>query len=132
VAASRALLKRSIFTILLLGVLTTLGFMVHAGEPSSPSWWLLFVPFAGWVSVPYAVVALAVRRQPVVRSSQVVLLIAAIALATFGGYTLYGAFVTHIDAQSGIVFVFLPLYQLVGLVPLLWIAQSLARRGAAA
>jgi len=121
-------LEGSTLTVLLLGFLTTLGFMLYAGEPSKSTWWLFFVPFAGWAGAPYAITGLAVRRSAASRASQVVLLLTAIALTGFGCSMLYTAFVTHIDAQSGIVFVFLPVYQLMGLVPLLLIAQHLARR----
>jgi hypothetical protein len=117
---------------LILGFLTSIAFMIHAGEPRILSWWLLFFPFAAWTLVPYALVVQAARRQPASRSSQTVLLFAAAALLAFGSFTLYEAFVAHLDAQSGIVFVFLPLYELVGLVPLLWVARVLARRSASA
>lgn len=40
----------------------------------------------------------------------------------------YEAFIAHPDAQSGIVLIFIPLYQLAGLIPLLLVARLLARR----
>ena len=122
------MLERSTSLVLLLGFLTTLGFMVYAGEPSNPWWWLLFVPFAAWAGGPYVAVALVARRPSSSRASRLIALLTAIGLTAFGAYSLFTAFVTHLDAQSGIVFVFLPLYQLIGVFPMVLIAQSLTPR----
>ncbi|UCC13677.1 MAG: hypothetical protein JSW21_09905 [Gammaproteobacteria bacterium] len=114
--------------LLVAGFLATLGFMIYAGEPERLSWWPLVAPFAGWVGVPYAVLYLASRRSPSTSGSRAVLLLGAAAVSGFGILMLYEAFIAHPDAQSGIVLIFIPLYQLAGLIPLLLVARLLARR----
>ncbi len=114
--------------LLAVGAATTLGFMVDAGEPARPAWWLLFVPFAAWGLAPYAAVAVAARRARGSRAPARVLLAAAALLVAGSAALLYDAFVRHLDPQSGLVFLFLPLWQIVGLAPFLVLARALGRR----
>ncbi len=118
-------MARAIFAILLVGGLVTLGFMLDAGEPDKLWWWAGFLPFAGWALVPYAALALVAHRLRSSRRSLWVLLVAAAVLSGSAAALLYQAFVTNIDAQSGIVFVILPLWQLIGCVPFLLLSLSL-------
>ncbi len=117
------------YGILGLGAVTTLWFMWRAGgEPSQPSWWLGVLPFAAWALAPYAAAALAVWRLRHSRVPTVVLFIAALLLSGFSVWVLYQVFVINLDAQSGLVFLFLPFWQLLALSPLFILAvRSRAR-----
>ncbi len=59
------------------------------------------------------------------RRSLWVLLLAAALVSSSSAALLYRAFVTHLDAQSGIVFLSLPFWQLIGFVPFLLLALLL-------
>lgn len=122
-------MKRATLAVLTGGFLISLGFMFYAGEPGRGSWWPLFVPFAAWAGLPYALIYAVSRRGPATRASSAVVLLSALAVSGFGALMLYEAFIAHPDAQSGIVLIFIPFYQVLGLLPLLWIARWLARRG---
>jgi len=126
------MVKRVSLLVLLVGAVATLGFMVYAGDPASGSWWLFFVPFAGWALLPYALVGVATRWQPSSRGSQSVLCVAAVLLTCASVLLLYSAFVAQPDPQSGLILIFLPLWQGLGLLPFLGVSRVLARRGATA
>ncbi len=114
------------------GALGTWTFMVYAGQPDDWSWLLFFLPFAAWAAIPFAVIAFASRRARTIPAALRVLFVATLIL-TFGSmYLLYTAFVTSPDAQSGIVFVFLPIWQMVGLMPFLLVSRLLRARNARA
>jgi hypothetical protein len=125
-------LARVTVGLLVVGTLVTLGFMIRAGEPGEWWWWPLFLPFATWSLAPYAAVAHVLRRRTSGLASRGAVCLAAALLAGTTAYVLYSAFVVHLDPQSGLVFLFLPLWQLLGVAPILWVAQWLARREAAA
>lgn len=125
----KAPLDHLILALLLVGAATTLGFMIDAGEPDRPWWWLAFSLFGGWALVPYALVAAATRWRPANRASRSVLCAAAALLSGLSILSLYSAFVIHLDAQSALVFIFLPLWQLVGLLPFLGASRWIAQRG---
>jgi hypothetical protein len=57
-----------------------------------------------------------------------VLLVGAIALLLVNTAVLYWAFVAEPDPQSGLIFIFLPLYELVGLLPFVVFAVRIHRR----
>ncbi len=123
-----AMLPKMLVVVLALGILLTWGFMIAAGTPSRLWWWAVSVPFATWVAVPYAVVLAAGMRLRSAAPSLWVLLVVAALLSLSAAFLLYQVFVVHLDAQSGIVFVFLPGWQLLGIVPLLFLARFLHRR----
>jgi hypothetical protein len=114
--------------VLVIGAVATLGFMVYAGFPTSPSRWFAFFLFAAWALLPYALLATAVRWRPSNRVSHSVLGVAAALMSGFSILGLYSAFVAHPDPQSALVLVFLPLWQLVGSLPFLGMSRYLARR----
>ena len=125
-------LLRTTRLLLLVGAAATLGFMAYAGQPGSASWWLFFLPFAAWTLVPYALAAAETSRHPSGRGSISVLCAAAAILSGSSIGLLYLAFVAQPDAQSGLVFIFLPVWQSLGLLPFLGVSRILSRRGAAA
>ncbi len=126
------MLVRITLALLTVGAVATLGFMAYAGEPGRASWWLFALPFAAWTLMPYALVAAEARRHPSNRGSLSLLSVAAALLSGLSIVLLYLAFVAQPDAQSGLVLLFLPLWQSFGLLPFLAASRFLARRGAAA
>ncbi len=48
-----------ILFLLAVGVAVTIGFMLYAGEPGRPTWWLGFFPFAEDKSLLYTLPAIA-------------------------------------------------------------------------
>lgn len=122
------MLTRLTQMLLLIGALTTVGFMLFAGEPGTLVWWALFVPFAAWALFPFWLVASAARKHEGSRVDQRMALLAAALITGFGLFVLYSAFVTDPDPQSGLVLLFLPLWQLAGLLPFWALSRLLARR----
>lgn len=123
------MLQRITNLLLFGGALITLGFMARAGDPTQPAWWIFLPVFGAWAVLPYVVAGWVARWRPATPGSHAVLAIAAALLTGFGVFALYQAFVTHLDPQSAIVLVYLPIWQLVGLFPLLALSRVLARRG---
>jgi hypothetical protein len=120
------------YALFAVGSLVTLGFMVYAGRPSSLGWFVGIAPFAIWAVAPFAGGAVACRA---VRSSPRGLAIVAVAaglIACGTAVLLYHALVVASDAQSGLLFLFLPLWQAVALAPFVVFALRVARREAAA
>lgn len=122
------MIKRSISGALLVGVLVTVGFMLYAGEPGDPRWWLGFFFFGLWSFVPFLVVAYLAHRFSTSQRSLWTLLPAALLLTAANSIVLYMSFIAQPDPQSGVVFVFLPMMQLVALVPFLVVAFVLRKR----
>lgn len=123
------MIKRGINGVLLVGALVTEGFMLYAGEPGDPRWWLGFFFFGLWAFMPYLAVAYIAHRFSTSRRSLWVLLAAALFLTTGSCIVLYTSFIAQPDPQSGVVFVFLPMLQLVALVPFLAVAFLLRKKG---
>jgi ABC-type Fe3+-siderophore transport system permease subunit len=113
---------------LYVGAVLSMVFMIHAGEPHRLHWWPMFAVAFAWVLLPYAIVRQEARRRTGQPGPRIVLLVAAIALTVFSAIVMYGAFIAHPDPQSGLVFIFIPLYQLLGLVPFFILARYLANR----
>ena len=122
------MIKRGINGALLVGVLVTVGFMLYAGEPGHLDWWLGFFFFGLWAFVPYFVVAYMTHRFSTSQRSLWVLLPAALLLTAGSSVVLYISFIAQPDPQSGVVFVFLPMVQLVALVPFLAVAFLLRKK----
>lgn len=119
---------RAALGLLVLGVVVTIGFMLHAGEPAKPTWWLFLLPFAAWALAPYLLVAVLAFRLHAQGGAAAVLALAALLLAGSSALLLWLAFVAEPDPQSGLVFVVLPFWQLAAAVPLGLLARWLARR----
>jgi len=106
------MIQHAIYAFLVVGLFATLGFMGRAGETEEVYWWLLVGPLGAWVGFPYAVVAMTTRRVSGARVSLVLLLGVSVAVVVSTTAILWSAFVTDEDAQSGRLFLILPVYQL--------------------
>ena len=117
-----------IYTLLAGASLTTIGFMVYAGRPSSASWFVEIAGIAAWALTPFATSAIATFLLRTSPASVKVLLAAAVLLFVSSTGLLIQAMLIAPDAQGGLIFIFLPLYQLVGLSSLLLVAAWCRRR----
>jgi hypothetical protein len=91
----------------------TIVFMLYAGQPwkqESSSWPLMF-GFAVWALSPYGGLALLSRHASGQRLPSWLVLVASLLSGSWAVVVQYQAFVAKPDPQSGLVYVFLPLYQ---------------------
>ena len=112
---SRAITSLSVCLAILASVVT-FGIMLYAGEPSSIEWWFAALFFAAWGVSPYACLAIISVRVREKGVASLVSLIGVCALAGFGLYAYLDGFFVHLDAQNGLLFVFIPFLQWVGCV----------------
>src|SRR4051812_44024494 len=93
------------------GIVVTLGCLFYGGSPSNASWGAGAALYSIWALAPYAIaiVGSLLWKAP---SAQALLTIGAVAAVLPMPYLAYDVFVAHPDALSGIVFLFVPVYQL--------------------
>ena len=106
----------------ILGGLLSLAIVVIKGDHSSLLMIMLGLLFSAWVVAPFA---LAYRRAGPFADSftaSAVILIATLAITAFSSFAYWMTFVNNPapDAQDGLVFLFVPLYQLIGISLVLW------------
>lgn len=105
--------------LLAIGAVTTLGFMLYAGEPDVPLWWPVALVIAAWCVVPYGVLARTSRRMADDRLAAWTIVAVSALWTLIAVATLYTTFITYSDAQGGLVFLFLPIWQAIVAVPFL-------------
>lgn len=94
-----------------LGPAATLFCMIHNGEPLQPGWWLLAMPFLGLAILPYLLLLSAVKHASNART--IWFFFGVMLCITLGALLiLWEAFWLRPDPQAGLVFLFLPLYQI--------------------
>jgi len=113
------------------GSLVPLGFMVYAGQPSSLAWFVEVAPFAAWALAPFAAGGIATHLLGDSPASLMALLVAGIALVLVSLAVLYQALVATCDAQGGLIFLSLPFFELLGLLPFLGAAVWFRKRAPA-
>jgi len=97
--------------ILVFSVLFTVLIMLHAGDPSSADWWKGIPGFFGWACLPYGILLFFNNIYRGVFKKDLVLLITTAVVTGFAVLILIDSLFIHIDAQSGMIFLFLPVYQ---------------------
>jgi len=121
----------STHVLLAVGLVVNACFMLRNGEPGRPEWWPLALGFFAWTAAPFVTVAVMNVFLAGTPTGRIALLLTALAIMAGGLYALVQAFIIHLDAQSGIVLIFLPIYQwvvvVVGSVTAI-VAWALARR----
>ncbi len=129
------MVRRLYFVTALVGFLTVIGFMIGAGTPGEPRWWLSVLPFLIWAAVPFVVMVLSGRRfrGPSGKESAagrlLLLLFAGVLLIVVASIVLlFRTFVLDLDAQGGLVFVALPIMQIAAFLPFLVVASLRRRR----
>lgn len=109
-----------------LAAVVTLGFVFFASRGSGFALWPLFIGFALWAVAPYVVLWFSARRAADSGLWSWIVAGATIVLAVFAIYFYWVGFIQRPDAQSGLLFVFLPLYQLAA-AGVLFVASVLVR-----
>jgi hypothetical protein len=123
------LLRGVNFIILGIGALSTIGLMLwEARWNSGVIEWLIVAGFAFWAAGPY--VALGVLNiLSKSRVGRLLILVVSLLTVGLGLAEYYDAFFVHLDAQSGLVFVFIPLFQwgVTGLLLSAWAVLEVRR-----
>ena len=85
--------------------------MLYAGDPTSSDWWSGMIGFFGRACLPYGILLVFNTIKGGEIKKDIALLITTIIVSGFAIFMLVDAFFIHIDAQSGLIFLFLPMYQ---------------------
>jgi hypothetical protein len=124
----RRLIALAVITLLGAAVFT-LGVMIKAGEGWNQgfAWWLGFFAFGAWAVSPYAAMAVMSLAMKRTLPQSLVFLLGCLLVTGFGGVVLIDGFYIHHDAQNALLFVFLPIYQWIGVAATfvigLWVAK---------
>lgn len=106
---------RAARAVCIVSAVATVGFMAWVADWSSqPSILAFMVGLIAWCVSPYVVVALAARAPRASLSAALALLATTIAVAGFAAVVYVDAFFIHLDAQGGLVFLFVPIVQWLG------------------
>ena len=114
--------SRIVIFLSILGAMTTLSLMLYTAKPWTTNFHLdwVMVSFILWALLPYPALSLPMIFVSLSKRALVVYMVFA-SIAVLGGLFFYfDAMFVHLDPQSAIVFVFIPLYQLAGVIVILW------------
>lgn len=106
------LLRNIAQVIAILGGLLTAGFAVYAARGAEAGSLPFLIIAIVWAVSPYAGLTVLARRAAGPRYWPAVLVISALLVLSFGLYFFWLGFFAHPDPQSGLLFIFLPFYQL--------------------
>ena len=87
--------------------------MIYAGRPTSIKWFIGMFGFLLWAALPYCLIAIANKLFKNNKKINITLFITTIIISLLSIAALVDAFFIHIDPQAGLVFIFLPMPQLV-------------------
>lgn len=104
-------MKKITNAILVLSILFTLSLILYAGNPFSSEWWNGVFEFFGLAFLPYVILLFFNNIYQGVFKKDLALLVTTAITSGFAAVMLIDAFFIHIDAQSGLIFLFLPVYQ---------------------
>jgi hypothetical protein len=123
-------IRAAAFASCIFGTLFTLGMMVYAGSGwrQGAEWWLSFMVFGLWSLVPYAGLVACGLLANRTKGQALTALIGSALVVCLGVLLLVDGFFIHPDAQSALVFIVLPFYQLAGVVVLILIIRRMGRR----
>jgi hypothetical protein len=109
----------------------TLGFMAWVADWSmQPTILAFMIGLLAWCVSPYALIAFVARTPRASASSAIALLATALAVAGFAAVVYVDAFFIHLDAQGGLVFLFVPVVQWMGTAVGIVATHLLDRRAA--
>jgi hypothetical protein len=115
----------------IIAAIITLGVMIYQGQESYLGiWrWLLFLFFGAYAVAPYIAIGVITLK---IKGTDIQLfitpLLAVIIMTSFGLYAYYDGFFVHLDAQSGLLFLFIPAYQWLGILATVGMNNWLRRR----
>ena len=114
--------RTAIYSFLVLGILSTLGFLVFAAQGFRG----LLSGFTLWGIVPYFVfgAAICIART---RGSVITVSVVSLAAVFFAAFLYIDAFFIHTSSTSALAFIFIPLYQLLAAVVVLVFALERRR-----
>lgn len=107
--------------------LFTLFSLIYAGQPWNMGfqlifgWIGLFVGFGAWAVSPYIMLSTRIRKPNITFKQSIAYFIGCLLVASYGVYCLVEMFI-HPDAQGGLIFIFLPVYQWIGVTITIGIA----------
>ncbi|MBI3344438.1 MAG: hypothetical protein HY028_06250 [Gammaproteobacteria bacterium] len=96
----------------LLGGILTLGIAIYAAQGAESRTLQFLILVILWACSPYAALFVLARRVAASGPWLIVLPICALATMLFGLYFFWQGFFVQPDPQSGLLFIFLPFYQL--------------------
>ena len=113
---------------LVFAILFTFTVRICAGA----DWWEGIIGSLSWSCLPYGILLFFNRIESGNSKKDIALLITTIMVSGFGMFILTDALLIHIDAQGGLIFLFLPFYQVIASIlgGLIGIALDLMRVGA--
>jgi|ERR1051326_3789642 hypothetical protein len=116
-------MKKIIYGAIAIGAIGTVAVMAYAGQSLES----LFSGFTAWTLAPFAIFALAcsVARN---RGVVIVTLVAVILALVLGAFIYIDALFVHIHSTGALVFIFVPLYQLIVAVIVLVAALTTNQR----
>lgn len=104
-------LKKINTFILACAILATWALMFKVGDGSNVFLILLGVAFAIWAVGPYVLLLFLGRSGQTTRGQSIVYILGSLAVATLGLAIYYDGFFVNSDAQSGLLFIFVPIVQ---------------------
>lgn len=109
-----ALLRKVTLLVTLFGSIVTLGFLLPLFSPRHSDVWAVAAFALLWTLLPFGVLAAATRLRSLGNASLSLLLAAALLFSAFS-FLAYNEDVLRSSSTAGLVFIFIPLWELVGL-----------------
>ena len=123
-------LRSATLVIAMLAIAGSFALLAKGGSYPSLPVLAVALGFGGWASTPYIAIALWARKPRASFAAVLVLFVVLLALAILGFWIYIDGFFFHADAQSGLLFIFVPMWQWAGLLPALVAALLLEARAA--
>lgn len=120
-------LQRLAFAVPLVGALGGIGFMLYVGDFHSWGDWLFFTVISAWTAAPYVAMAVVGRTFRAERGPLAIVCAGSILLMGLAAWVMVEAFFVGPDAQSGLVFLFIPFWQALFFLPFLLAAWGWRR-----
>jgi len=94
--------------------LTTIAIEVYTIDKAHSDWIKSSIGFGAWAIFPYLILSLLLLISDKTRLQSIVAFVGSLILVLFGVGALFDGFFVHLDAQNGLLFIFIPIWQLIG------------------
>jgi hypothetical protein len=94
--------------------IATIALEVYTRDKAMTDWIKSSIEIGAWAVFPYVILFLLLLISDKNRTQSVVAFVGSLLLVLLGVGALYDGFFIHLDAQNGLLFLFIPLWQLVG------------------